>query len=342
MGAQKNGGFNGILWRLQHSHGHLRISRNFLNDAFYWEDYYGGVMDHVAAPLPYQITRPTKDRVPLVVSSPHSGRTYSDAFLASSRLDYATLRKSEDGYVDELFASAPEFGAPLISTSIPRAFVDLNREPYELDPEMFEDRLPEYANTHSARVAAGLGTIARVVSSGNEIYRTRLFASEALDRINSFYKPYHSALRKLISETLDEFGFCVLLDCHSMPSSGLLPAIGTHNKPPDFVLGDRHGTTCAPEIISWVEHSLCGFGYEVARNTPYAGGFTTEHYGQPHLGIHALQIEINRSLYMDENTMHRSSGMAALRLDLDRFLQELATRAITGPRHNLRQRLSAE
>ena len=291
---------------------------------------------------PYQITRPTGARVPLVVSSPHSGRTYSEAFLASSKLDYATLRKSEDGYVDELFASAPDVGALFITTSIPRAFVDLNREPYELDPEMFSDRLPDYANTHSARVAAGLGTIARVVSSGNEIYRSRMATAEALDRIESVYKPYHIALRKLISETLDQFGFCILLDCHSMPSSGLLPAVGTHNKPPDLVLGDRHGTTCAREIVAWVESSLSGLGYEVARNTPYAGGYTTEHYGQPHLGIHALQIEIKRSLYMNENTMHRSSGMAALRGNLEMFLQDLAERTLTEPVSGLRQRLSAE
>jgi len=293
-------------------------------------------------PPPYIIKRPDGARLPLVLSSPHSGRHYTQDFLSSSRLDYANLRRSEDCYVDELFGDAPDIGAPLISALMPRAFIDLNREPYELDPEMFSDTLPGFVNSHSARVAAGLGTIARVVSSGNEIYRRPLTVGEAITRIELYYKPFHTALESLVQETLDLFGFCILLDCHSMPSSGLVPVAGSQNRPPDIVLGDRHGSTCAPEVMVWVQGYLRDLGYEVARNAPYAGGYTTEHYGKPHKGIHTLQLEINRSLYMDEVSLHRSGGLPQLRRDLNAFLTALGAFAASGTHGALRQRLSAE
>lgn len=247
-----------------------------------------------------EILAPAEQTSALVFASPHSGAEYSDAFKAASRLDPVALRRSEDSFVDELFASAPTFGAPLLRALFPRAFVDPNREPYELDPEMFEGDLPDYVNTSSPRVAGGLGTVARVVTTGAEIYGGKLTFAEAIDRVENYYRPYHRALERLIHDTKKKFGGCILIDCHSMPSVG-----GPMDRDPgaprvDFVLGDRHGTSCAPDLLLFAEKLFEDNGFVVARNAPYAGGFTTAHYGRPKEGVHALQIEINRALYMDE------------------------------------------
>lgn len=261
---------------------------------------------------PYEVLAPAVQTVPLVFASPHSGRNYPPDFVAASRLDPLTLRRSEDSYVDELFAAAPGLGAPLLRALFPRAFVDPNREPYELDPAMFDGGLPDFANTHSPRVAAGLGTIARVVCNGAEIYDRKISANEALSRIDSFYRPYHGALGSLLDATADRFGLALLIDCHSMPSVG-----GPMDKDPglrrvDFVLGDCHGASCAPDLTDAAAAMLKSEGYVVTRNAPYAGGFTTRHYGRPGDGLHALQIEINRALYMDEATYERKPYFATL------------------------------
>ena len=260
----------------------------------------------------WEILAPKRQTVPLVFASPHSGSQYPADFVAGSPLDALSLRRSEDSFVDELFAAAPNHGAPLLRALFPRAFVDPNREPYELDPAMFEDELPSYANTQSSRVAAGLGTIAKVVSSGQEIYVGKLRFSEAAERINAYYRPYHRALQELVEETRRAFGFSVLIDCHSMPSVGgpLDPDAGRGRA--DFVLGDAFGATCDETVTRIVEQELRSQGYTVIRNKPFSGGFTTRHYGRPKDGIHALQIEINRTLYMDERDMTRSSGFAHL------------------------------
>jgi N-formylglutamate amidohydrolase len=223
-----------------------------------------------------------------------------------------TLRRSEDSFVDELFSAAPSRGAPLLRALFPRAYVDPNREPYELDPAMFDGGLPDFANTGSPRVAAGLGTIARVVCNGAEIYDQKISASEALARIDTYYRPYHGALGGLLDATADRYGIALLIDCHSMPSVG-----GPMDKDPglrrvDFVLGDCHGASCAPELTDAVSTMLKDEGYVVTRNAPYAGGFTTRHYGRPGDGLHALQIEINRALYMDETTYERKPYFATL------------------------------
>ncbi|HMA15732.1 MAG TPA: N-formylglutamate amidohydrolase, partial [Kiloniellaceae bacterium] len=244
---------------------------------------------------------------------PHSGSDYSADFLASSRLDPISLRRSEDSFVHEIFGCAPDMGAPLLHALFPRAFVDPNREPYELDPAVFRDRLPPYANTSSPRVAAGLGTIARVVANGASIYRRKLTLEEGLERIRSYYWPYHEALRGLVESTKERFGYCILVDCHSMPS-GSRAGRGAGNAA--FVLGDCHGTTCAPVVTQTVEDVLSAKGYAVVRNTPYAGGFVTRHYGKPQARVHCLQIEINRHIYMDESRIERRPALQALAADM--------------------------
>ncbi|MCA8907371.1 MAG: N-formylglutamate amidohydrolase [Rhodospirillaceae bacterium] len=273
-----------------------------------------------------EATEAADPRVPVVVASPHSGRNYSALFLEASRLDPVALRRSEDSFVDEIFADAPGRGAAMIKALFPRAFLDTNREAFELDPEMFDDRLPGYVNTRSPRVIAGLGTIARVVSQGHEIYKRKLHFAEALERINSLYHPYHTSLLSLIRRTRQEFGYCILLDGHSMPSyvpgHGDLPG---HPTLQDIVLGDAHGTACAQEVMAVVERFLSRRGYRVTRNTPYAGGYTTRHYGRPDAAVHAIQIEINRGLYMDEQTLTRKPFLDDLRNDMGDLINTLAS-----------------
>lgn len=268
----------------------------------------------------FDVLCPADQRVPYVFNSPHSGRQYSQQFLASSRLDESAIRRSEDAFVDDLFAHVVPLGAPMLRAHFPRAYLDVNREPYELDPKMFDGRLPSYANIRSIRVAGGLGTVARIVSENHEIYRHRLPVEEALNRIEEIYKPYHSTLRRLLAQTHVTFGYAVLIDCHSMPSS---VKCQTTDVRPDFILGDRYGTSCNSELTEYACSILRDMGYSVSRNKPYAGGFITEHYGRPASGLHALQVEINRGLYMNEATHERSPGFDDLFHNLRQFAQEL-------------------
>ncbi|MDO9711327.1 N-formylglutamate amidohydrolase [Paracraurococcus lichenis] len=271
-----------------------------------------------AEPPPYLLSRPARRSCPLVFASPHSGRFYPPDFVAAARLDPVALRRSEDGFVDELFAAAPEHGAPLLAATFPRVFCDVNREPWELDPGMFDGPLPAWVNTASPRVGAGLGTIARVVATGEAVYRRKLNFAEAEDRIRRYWQPYHAALAALIAETRDEFGVCLLIDCHSMPTH---PA--QVNNPPDFVLGDAHGTACAPRATRLAEQALAQMGYRVRRNDPYAGGYVTRHYGRPREGVHALQVEVARPLYMDESRIERLPRMMGLQADITRLVAAL-------------------
>jgi len=276
----------------------------------------------------HEVVAPERQILPLVFASPHSGCDYPQDFLAASRLDPLALRRSEDSFVDEIFEAAPKLGAPLIRALFPRAFVDANREPFELDPAMFEGELPAYANTRSPRVAAGLGTIARVVANGADIYRGKLDFSEALGRIRRHYWPYHQSLTDLIERTKARFGTCILIDCHSMPSTGgpLAGELGDRDagaKRVDFVLGDCHGTACAPAVIQTVQTSLRELGYHVARNRPYSGGFVTRHYGKPEEAVHGLQIEVNRFLYMDESEIRRGAGLPRLARDMGKVIAAL-------------------
>jgi N-formylglutamate amidohydrolase len=272
-----------------------------------------------------EVLNPAHQTVPLVFASPHSGNRYPAEFIAASRLDPVTLRRSEDCFVDCLFAAAPEHGAPLLRALFPRAFIDPNREPFELDPAMFEDALPAYTNTASARVAAGLGTIARVVTNGQEIYRGKLRFAEAAERISAYYRPYHRALQDLLDETRKRFGCYLLIDCHSMPSIGgpMDPDAGRGRA--DFVIGDCFGTSCEDMVAATVEKTLRDMGYTVLRNRPYAGGFTTSHYGKPSAGLHAVQIEVNRALYMDESAIEAHAGLRPLSDKITRLIGALAT-----------------
>ena len=275
-------------------------------------------------PSPFDILFPDRQTVPLIFASPHSGRNYPPDFVAGSRLDPVSLRRSEDSFVDDLFAASPDFGAPLLRALFPRAFIDPNREPFELDQSMFSDKLPDYVNTESSRVAAGLGTIARVVSSGQDIYPRKLTFAEAADRIDRYYRPYHKALENLIADTRRRFGYCVIVDCHSMPSIGgpLDPDAGRGRA--NFIIGDCFGSACAPYITDAVERTISDFGYGVARNKPFAGGFTTRHYGQPRDGVHAVQIEINRGLYMNEINIEKNGSFDRIAAQMTDVIAALA------------------
>ncbi len=285
---------------------------------------------------PVAIERPSGPRIPFVFSSPHSGRNYPASFVTASNLDAMTLRCSEDSFVEEIFSGVVALGAPLIHARFPRAYLDANREPYELDPGMFADPLPPHVNTRSLRVAGGLGTIARVVADATEIYREPLSYAEAEDRIRRLYMPFHEALRALLEEAHKSFGWAVLVDCHSMPSVGGPTDDDRGVDRPDIVLGDRYGTSCAGEITAEAERVLKRLGYSVARNNPYAGGFNTEHYGRPHRGLHALQIEINRALYMDEARLERGPGFERLMADMSTFAAHLAELDLAGLSGNAR------
>jgi len=273
---------------------------------------------------PCEVLAPATQTFPLVFASPHSGADYPDDFVHDSPLDDVTIRRSEDAFVDEIFGDAPAMGAPLLRALFPRAYVDPNREPFELDPDMFEDALPDYVNAGSPRVAAGLGTVARVVCTGADIYRRKLRFAEALERVERCYRPYHETLAALIGETRDRFGICVLIDCHSMPSIGGPMDQDPGRRRVDFVLGDCFGTACDPAVADAVEERLRGQGYVVTRNAPYAGGYTTRHYGRPDEGVHALQIEINRALYMDETRIERRPYLATLRAHMRGVVETLS------------------
>lgn len=269
---------------------------------------------------PFLVLRPGAPAAPVVFASPHSGNVYPRDFVTATRLDVASLRSSEDAFIDELFTAAPELGMPLIKARFPRAYVDVNREPWELDPGMFSDALPDYVNHASPRASAGLGTIARIVANGAEIYASKLSFAEAKRRIETLYMPYHARLDALLSELRRAWHGNLLVDCHSMPSTASSAERGSGRRRVDFVLGDCHGQSCTRSITDLVERSLRDMGYTVARNDPYAGGFTTRHYGRPDHARHALQIEINRGLYMDERSMLHRPYFATLARHLGRLM----------------------
>jgi N-formylglutamate amidohydrolase len=250
-----------------------------------------------------------------VFNSAHSGRDYPERFLRMTRLDQLSIRQSEDAWVDELFARAPHLGTPLLRAHFPRAYLDVNREPWELDPQMFVEPLSDRFNTTSPRVAAGLGTLARVVAENKPIYRERLTLDDARMRIEGIYLPYHATLQRLLSDAVNAYGVAVLIDCHSMPRI----ARSGDRLAPDVVLGDRYGTTCAQGIIDLCEMVFAGAGLRVARNRPYAGGFIARTYGRPPHGIHAVQVEISRHLYMNEVTLEKNEGFNAIRQLVERL-----------------------
>ena len=270
----------------------------------------------------YTVLQPKQQTLPVVLASPHSGRRYGDGFLRQAQLGETALRRSEDAYVDEIFAGVPEIGAPLIKALFPRTYVDANREPLELDTDMFWEPLPWRINRTSPRVRSGLGVIARVGANGASIYDAPLSVAEARTRLRGCYFPYHRALRQLLRRTRDKFGYAILIDCHSMPSqavarSSAMPRLsGGATRSIDMVLGDCHGAACMPQLTDCAESALVDLGYSVVRNSPYAGGFTTRHYGRPAEHVHALQIEVNRKLYMDEARLAPAEGLERMRAEL--------------------------
>ena len=259
----------------------------------------------------FEIVEPKELVCPIVFSSPHSGRFYPEPFLSAARLSPFELRRSEDAFVDLLLKPAAESGVPLIHARYPRAYLDVNREPYELDPRLIDGPIPGFANTRSMRVAAGLGAIPRIVADGHDIYRRRLPVTEAFERIEALHKPFHAALRRLLQRARASFGIALLVDWHSMPSGDASGGRAT----PDFVLGDRFATSCTPQIVDAVETLLRQKGYSVSRNKPYAGGYITESYGHPAQGTHALQVEAARALYMDERTLTPNAKFKSLAKD---------------------------
>jgi N-formylglutamate amidohydrolase len=264
-------------------------------------------------------TGPGGQSVPFVFNSPHSGRYYPPRFLAMSRLDALSIRRSEDCYVDELFFASVAMGATFLCANFPRAYLDANREPWELDPRMFLDRLPPFANIHSPRVAGGLGTVPKLVGDGLDIYRQRIPVAEAISRIEQLYSPYHATLADLLGRTRTTFGHAVLIDCHSMPRNIRVTQGGIR---PDIIIGDRFGTSASSDFTRLALSLLSAKGYAVELNRPYAGGFITEHYGRPSQNIHALQIEVNRGLYMDDKTMERTDNFPNLVRDLTEFTSD--------------------
>lgn len=274
-------------------------------------------------PEPVDMRRPAEQTVPIVLASPHSGRDYPESFVRQSRLDAVALRRSEDFLIDQLFGEGPSLGFPLVAARFPRAFCDANREPYELDPQMFDERLPAFVNTRSVRVACGLGTIARVVSDGAEIYSRRLSFAEAEARLSACYRPYHAALKDAVAETSARFGQVLLIDCHSMPSIGGPLDLDAGLGRKDVVVGDRYGTSCDPRLVRLAEGLLRDQGFDVARNSPYAGGHTTQLYGRPAQGLHAIQIELNRALYMDERRIEPAAAFPDVARRIRTFLANL-------------------
>ena len=263
------------------------------------------------------VLRPATWTSPFVFASPHSGRAYPSRFLDSSRLSMVELRRSEDAYVDALLPAPDAMGVPVLRADFPRAFVDVNRAPYELDPLLFD--APVAADVaRSGRVLAGFGVVPKLAAEGRAIYARRLPAQEARARIRMCYHPYHAALRGLLTECLTRFGTATLVDFHSMPSAGAGRSL------PGVVIGDRFGASCCPDQVRGWERAFRAEGFSTARNTPYAGGYVTSLYGRPSEGVHVVQVELNRGLYMDERQVARARGFAAAKTALGRVFEAAA------------------
>lgn len=271
----------------------------------------------------YRIERPVVRTTGAVFASPHSGAAYPWAFLRASVLDERSIRSSEDAFVDQLFSAAPEHGAPLIAALAPRAYIDLNRSADELDPALIRGVATV---THNPRVSSGLGVIPRVVAGGRAIYRGKITLEEAHGRIAEVWRPYHRALQREIDEARAEFGQAVLIDCHSMPHEAI-DAAGSrkgNRRLPEIVLGDRFGAACSAEIMDLVESAFARAGFRVARNAPFAGAYVAQSYGRPARGQHAVQVEIDRSLYMDEARIEPAPQFDEVRARLSAVVAEIA------------------
>lgn len=262
-----------------------------------------------------RVARPDVRLCPIVFSSPHSGRAYPEAFLDQAILPERLLRRSEDAYVDELFARAPELGASLICADFPRSYVDVNRHPEELDQSMFYNSPEQTGVGDTARSRAGLGVVPRIAADGRSIYDQKMPYETARGRLDAHYRPYHDCLKNELDDIRSQFSEAILIDCHSMPSASIRTA--------DIVLGDRFGQSCAPALTALAEAMFRKHGLRVVRNRPYAGGFITEHYGRPSQGIQALQVEINRSLYLEEYSVSPKDELEKLQSTLTAWMCDL-------------------
>jgi N-formylglutamate deformylase len=269
----------------------------------------------------YSLIEPVQRLSCAVFASPHSGRNYPQAFLQQTLLDERVIRSSEDAFVDHLFASAPEFGAPFLTAGVPRAYVDLNRSPDELDPALIEGVRRQ---GHNPRVASGLGVIPRVVSNGRAIYRGKLQMAEVEKRLETYWRPYHAALQALLSKAHAQFGQAILVDCHSMPHEAVDGVARTAAQRPEIVLGDRFGAAASSEVVDLIESAFASAGLIVTRNAPFAGAYITQAYGRPSRGQHAVQIEIDRAIYMDEKRVRPNQNFEAFQTLLRGVISEIA------------------
>jgi len=269
----------------------------------------------------YSLIEPVQRLSCAVFASPHSGRNYPQAFLQQTLLDERVIRSSEDAFVDHLFASAPEFGAPFLTAGVPRAYVDLNRSPDELDPALIEGVRRQ---GHNPRVASGLGVIPRVVSNGRAIYRGKLQMAEVEKRLEIYWRPYHAALQALLSKAHAQFGQAILVDCHSMPHEAVDGVARTAAQRPEIVLGDRFGAAASSEVVDLIESAFASAGLIVTRNAPFAGAYITQAYGRPSRGQHAVQIEIDRAIYMDEKRVRPNQNFEAFQTLLRGVISEIA------------------
>ena len=269
----------------------------------------------------YDLIHPERRTTSVVFASPHSGRDYPWSFLRRTRLDRETIRSSEDAFVDELFDCAPSFGAPFLKAGAPRAFVDLNRGADELDPALIEGVTKQ---GHNPRVASGLGVIPRVVAGGREIYSGKIPLVEAKRRIELYWKPYHEMLQRQLNEAHALFGEAILVDCHSMPHEAMdIIARGVKRRP-EVVIGDRFGAAASAEVVERIEASFAAAGLAVVRNAPFAGAYVVQTYGRPARQRHAVQIEIDRSLYMNERMVRPNGNFNDFKRLIRRVVAEIA------------------
>ncbi|CAI3941520.1 N-formylglutamate amidohydrolase (HutG) [Commensalibacter communis] len=266
---------------------------------------------------PFLIQRPhTTPSYPILISSPHSGMEYDSHLLSLCRLSLDELRKSEDSYVNLLLEHVSQYGVTFLQTCLPRIFCDLNREAWELDPDLFKEPLPEWCHTNSPQVKRGLGTVHKISNNGKQIYKYYLSFPKIKQRIETYWFSYHQQIQGFIQKNCEGNGGCIILDIHSMPS---MPKRNPYYA--DIVLGDGFSLTCSPTLINNSQKFFTDKGLKVSKNIPYAGGYITRHYGNPHQNVHVMQIEINKSLYMDEDSFELHNGFSKLQSILDEYVQ---------------------
>lgn len=273
------------------------------------------------APLPYDLTLPAERLTSVIYSSPHSGRDYPHGFLRRSVLDERTIRSSEDAFVDDLLDVVPALGAPLLTARCPRAYIDLNRGPDELDPAVIEGLRQ---SGYNPRISSGLGVIPRVVAGGKAIYRGKLDPDEVAARIDGYWTPYHDCLKGLIAEHRAIFGEAILIDMHSMPHEAVDAIAAAGAKRPEIVLGDRFGAAAAAHVVDRIEAAFEAAGFRTLRNAPFAGAYIAQAYGRPATGTHVVQIEVDRSLYMNEREIRPNGNYRGFKTVLAGILAEIA------------------